>query len=157
MLTALTGSFIVFQTFILGKETNALKTINTFAALVLMLALVGCKSRSTENRSDALVASNLNTAMEALSSDGFCVEGENEDTTSCEAALRKFLNSPQFQGKELIISCAGGSQGFVYDASKGGGATLDAGLAEQLSKLFSNPNTNKNILEKRCSIGVRGA
>jgi hypothetical protein len=122
-----------------------------------VLMFVGCKTNSSTNNSNVLVASDPNKAMSAISSEqDFCVQTEEEGAKTCEKVLLDFMNSPKFKGQELIITCSGGSIGFVNSG------VVDADLKERLSILFGNPNTNNNhpvALERRCGfkkgVGVR--
>lgn len=135
-----------------------MKLVRCILTLVTLLGLGACKKNTNDNTSVSLSASNPEAAMKELSTGtDFCLPSENSEASSCEKVLSNFMNSPQFKGKEMLVSCGDQTVGFVYDAKMGGGGTLDRALADKLQRLMNNPNTNKNRLPNSCRFGFRPA
>ncbi len=136
-----------------------MKFVNSILVLMPVLAFSACKSSSNANSSDSLAASNPESAFNDLNSDReFCAPNEEAGVHTCEKVLLEFMNSPRFKGKELFISCGRETLGFVYNADKGGGATLDPDLAMRLKVIIERPNMNNNSKwRQNCTTGVAPA
>jgi hypothetical protein len=121
-----------------------------------ILLFVGCKTNSSVNESDVLVASDPARAMGAISSDqDFCVPTEEEGAHTCEKVILDFMNSPNNKGKELIITCAGGTVAIGFDEKKGGGLPVDPELIRLVTNIARQKSNMNRIENQNCTRGVR--
>ena len=129
--------------------------ILTSSLLLQLLLASGCKVGSSKNDSITAAASNSDGAFESIypERENFCLTKTGESDQSCENFLLKFMNSPKFEGKKLLITCGTTTDTFLYDPKKGGGRTLDPDTLKRLLDLLRIRNNNR--VPKSCHTGVR--